>query len=69
MVEVFKTDVYEMADAKTILALLYEHFPDSRINFDLEDCDKVLRIEGKDIVASKVRTLITKQGFICTELE
>jgi len=69
MVEVFKTDVYEMTDATTILSLLYEHFPDSRINFDLEDCDKVLRIEGENIVISKVRTLIAQQGFMCHELE
>ena len=49
MVEVFKTNVEEIVQAKKIIELLLEHFPGNRINFDLHDCDKILRVEGKSL--------------------
>jgi len=45
MIEVFKTNVQEISQANKIVAVLLEHFPGSRINFDMHDCDKVLRVE------------------------
>ena len=52
MIEVFKTNVPEVCVAQNIIALLLEHFPESKINFDLHDCDKILRFEG-DIITVK----------------
>jgi hypothetical protein len=57
MIEVFKTNVEEAKDAGTIVQLLLQQFPGSRINFDLQDCDKILRVEGKDFSADKVMVL------------
>ena len=48
MIEVFKTNVEKTNDADKMVRLLLEHFPQSKINFDLHDCDKILRVEGKD---------------------
>lgn len=69
MIEVFKTNVEKTNDASNIIDLLLEHFPGSKINFDLQDCDKILRVEGKDFSNDKVMTLLQKSGFHCEILE
>lgn len=69
MAEVFKTNVQQDKQAKKLIAVLYSHFPDSKINFDLEDCDKILRVEGRNVTPQHVVSLIEKMGFNCAELE
>ena len=69
MVEVFKTNVRKTQEAKRIIGLLQENFPDGRINFDLDDCDKVLRIDSQRIIPADVINALTSNGFICEELE
>jgi len=69
MIEVFKTNVEEACHAKNVIVLLLQHFPDSKINFDLHDCDKILRVEGENFVAEKVVTLVNESGFTCNILE
>lgn len=69
VIEVFKTDVQEWSQAGRLTALLLEYFPGSRINFDLEDCDRVLRVEGTDFRPDKVVAIIMQNGFSCTPLE
>jgi hypothetical protein len=49
--------------------LLLQHFPGSRINFDLQDCDKILRVEGKDFCSDKMMMLVNKNGFLCEVLD
>ncbi len=69
MVEVFKTNVQKASEANKIISQLNRFFPDSKINFDLEDCDRVLRVEGRNITVEKVVELVEKHGFNCAELE
>jgi hypothetical protein len=69
MVEVFKTNVQEFAEAQKLVALLRRHFPGTKINFDLDDCDKVLRVEGSNLRVEQVMTLVMKKGFLCTVLD
>ncbi len=69
VVEVYKTNVQEISQANRLLALLHQHFPGSKINFDLEDCDKILRVEGKDFVPVKIKKLVEAHGFYCWDLE
>lgn len=47
MVEVFKTNEENYTDSEEILKTLKKKFPLLKINFDLDDCDKILRVEGK----------------------
>lgn len=51
MVEVFKTNVTPMSKAKMLIQSIEKHFPDYKTNFDLSDCDKILRVEGENISA------------------
>ena len=69
MIEVFKTNVETASDASNIVQILLQHFPGSRINFDLQDCDKILRVEGKDFSTDKVMVLLKENGFHCSILD
>ena len=46
MIEVFKTDVREPRSALLIIQLLQTVFSGYEVNFDLEDCDHILRIKS-----------------------
>jgi hypothetical protein len=64
MVEVFKTNVMSHDQANMLLAQLQNVFPDYKINFDLEDCDRILRVESKNsIITDWVIDLIQTQGY------
>lgn len=69
IIEVFKTNVESANDATNLVKMLRSHFPGSRINFDLQDCDKILRVEGKDFSSDKVMVLLKENGFHCSILE
>ncbi len=69
MVEVFKTNVRKKAQSKMLLCVLSEVFPSSKINFDLSDCDKVLRVEGDNIEASRIMVQVQEHGFMCEVLD
>lgn len=69
MVEVFKTNVQKKTQSKKLLTILSEAFPSFKINFDLLDCDKVLRIEGEHIEALRIMVLLKEHGFKCEALD
>jgi hypothetical protein len=68
MVEVFKTNVQEVDDANMLIQKLRKHFPNYKINFDFEDCDKILRIEGNRINAKVVLEIVWNNGYFCEAL-
>lgn len=65
MVEVFKTDVPNAEAAALLISQMHPIFPGCRINFDLSDCDRVLRIECAtgSINARAVVELLKDFGF------
>ncbi len=69
MVEVFKTNVRKNMQSKMLLCALTEAFPSVKINFDLSDCDKVLRVEGDRMEAQRIMTLVKRHGFTCDVLD
>jgi len=68
MVEIFKTNVEEAQTAKKVIDLLLQHFPGSTVTFDLEDCDKVLRIVG-GCCAEKAKDVLNSIGISCSLLD
>jgi hypothetical protein len=66
-VEVFKTNVVRPNDAKTMIRILSALLPGYKINFDLCDCDHILRIESVNdkINAALVRETIKQFDFYC----
>ena len=69
MVEVFKTNVQKKSQSKMLLCILSEAFPSFKINFDLSDCDKVLRVEGDNMEALRIMILVKEYGFKCEILD
>ena len=69
MIEVFKTNVETASDANNMVHMLLQHFPGNRINFDLWDCDKILRVEGRDFCSETIILLMKEKGFHCSILE
>lgn len=68
MIEIFKTDIKKREDAKEVKQLLKEHFPESHINFDLEDDDNILRVENNIPVSENVIQMLQIKGYYCEEL-
>ena len=68
-VEVFKTNVARHSQAQVLVQLLSQNLPGCKINFDLEDCDRILRVEGKDCLPGVVIELVQRKGFFCQVLE
>lgn len=65
MVEVFKTNVQEVAASKMLIQKLFERFQADRISFDLEDCDKVLRVEGANFSPDDIIESVRSFGYSC----
>lgn len=66
MIYVFKTSVDSPSKLESASALLHELLPETLWNFDLEDCDNILRIDSEHEIVD----LIVNNGiFDCIELE
>jgi hypothetical protein len=44
MVEVFKTNVADLDRAKWLVDQIEREFTNCKVNFDLDDCDRILRV-------------------------
>jgi hypothetical protein len=68
-VYVFKTDVNskkavkQLSDSLDLITLNL-----GKWNFDLEDCDKILRIESKENISKQTIALLNSNGHKCDEL-
>ncbi len=68
MIYVFKTSVKLKSDVKKLTGQLNEHLTDGTWNFDLDDCDKILRIDTKLNNTAKTIQILKENGFECEEL-
>ena len=69
MVEVFKTNVRNTRQAKLIIQRLAEEFPEHKINFDLSDCDRILRVQGAIILERRIIGIVTSLNYNCEILD
>ncbi|MHC0447441.1 hypothetical protein ACWA1F_18680 [Flavobacterium sp. 3-218] len=66
MIYVFKTSVDNQSKFESASALLNQLLPESQWNFDLEDCDNILRVDSELNVADLLQN---NTVFECIELE
>lgn len=66
MIYVFKTSVDSQAKFESASILLDQLLPQSQWNFDLEDCDNILRVDSELNVAELLQN---NTIFDCIELE
>ena len=64
MVEVFKTNVNNRTDADRLIDAIHKLCVDHKATFDLEDCDKILRIKSiRNVYADDIIELVRDLGF------
>lgn len=68
MVLVFRTSVSSKQKIRQLKPVFEQRFAAVKWNFDLEDCDKVLRIETTENISLKVVSTLQNMGFECSEL-
>lgn len=70
MVEVFKTNVVLTADAEFLIKHIQDVFIGYIVNFDLEDCDNILRVENEkgEVEPSPLINLLKEHGFLAKVL-
>lgn len=69
VIEIFKTTVRTKRMARIIITDLIRTFPNAKINFDLDDCDKILRIDCNRLIIDEVIETVNRRGFDCEVLE
>lgn len=69
MIYVFKTSVETENDIRKLTLYLDELLQDAKWNFDVDDCDNILRIDSRDDISESVTTLLLVSGFDCEELQ
>ncbi len=69
MIWVFKTSVADGTQANAVKPLLNQLvLPEGKWNFDLEDCDKILRVDAAALAVEKLINSLHNQGIFCEEL-
>lgn len=65
MVEVYKTDIGNIKQSKFLIKKLKQQLRNYKFNFDLEDCDKVLRAENPhgEINNTLIISLVIEYGY------
>lgn len=65
MVEVFKTNVTDRYNASLLIDQIHQNFTCYRANFDLEDCDRILRVKciSGSVNPSHLIDLLRSYGF------
>ncbi len=64
----FKTSI-QSRDVPTVNSILRSIIPTSFWNYDLEDCDNILRIESNQHIVELVLFHLHSEGFEVEELE
>ena len=65
MIEVFKTNIQNKTQSRNIIKLLTNDFVEAKINFDLHNCDRILRVDGirKEHIQHVINNV--QSGFKC----
>ncbi len=69
MIYVFKTSVRTKSQVRKLQPHINTMLPNEKWNFDLDDCDKILRIDSEENIVLKIKELLINHKFYCEELE
>ncbi len=68
MIFVFKTSVDTKKKVRELEPQINRLLDRSKWNFDLEDCDKILRVDSDHQIVRKIIDLLILHSFSCEEL-
>ncbi|MBP9926064.1 MAG: hypothetical protein KBF45_08715 [Cyclobacteriaceae bacterium] len=66
---VFKTTVQSDENISRLTPMLNKLVGDGKWNFDLDDCDRILRIATEGVRPNEAIDLLSNYGFLCQELD
>ena len=69
MIYVFKTSVKTKTQVKQLKPEINSMLPNDKWNFDLHDCDRILRVEGSKIEPEQIIYLMSDKGYACHLLD
>ena len=69
MIFVFKTSVETKLQVQQLQPHIDTLVPNAAWNFDLQDCDKILRIDSEENIVQTIIHLLKMNNFFCEELE
>ncbi len=55
--------------ARGLIVQLKQLLPHAKINFDLNDCDKILRVESQQLCIDEIVKVLKNKGFSCEVLD
>ena len=67
-IQIFKTSVQRPSHISLLSNNLDKLVQNGRWNFDLYDCDNILRIQTTGNITNEIIRLLTLNGFSCEEL-
>ncbi len=65
MVEIFKTNVNDRDHAQLLISEIHGAFNNYKATFDLEDCDKILRVKSNAEVIQPTSLILFLKNFGC----
>lgn len=65
MIEVFKTNVKKHYQAAFLITQIHQRFADHTAHFDLDDCDRILRVQcqGGPVQTARLIAFLSDFGF------
>ncbi len=69
MIYVFKTSVKTKTQVKKLQPHINKILSCEKWNFDLDDCDNILRIDSRKNIVVKITELLKSHQYHCEELE
>lgn len=66
---VFKTNIRYKKEVASLQASMAAQPGILKWNVDLWDCDKVLRVESKNIPPLQIENMVQHLGYVCEELK
>lgn len=64
-VEIFRTNIQDKIQSEVIKTELLSIFPKLKIDFDLEDVDRILRIEGFSFCPNEIILILVSKNYNC----
>jgi hypothetical protein len=69
MIFVFKTSVKTKRQVKKLKLHIDKMLPQAKWNFDLEDIDKILRVDSEENIVLEIINLLNIHNYSCEELQ
>jgi hypothetical protein len=66
---VYKTNIHDSNDVERVKPFFSEHSDILKWHVDIEDKDRVLRVEAHNNISGKIENLVRDAGYWCGELK